>query len=688
MIFSLFGNLSFEVLQVQATESATLTFDAMCPSTGDDWTEESPDYWTLSYGTKSWTTSEVQYGSKALNVTHTRTTVAGVKLYFVLSSQIDVSAYEYLFFRAKVVYSQEIRGIACYLQNRSTFSASYPYLEWASGCGKPFSNVWFNVAFALYNGEGKNGGTPENLLNQFRNLYFYISVGTIGSNASIIIDGLRFCTVSMDITPDWLEHQKLHNTMFMMEKLETQVTFKGKIYTTCNSVLNMTSGNSQDEGLRAEALGQLIHALVIAYRYSQFDYFLDKAETYIQLFLAMQDKSGIGYIPKDYDDLTGGSSLWNAWQLAALSQLYDVTQNVTYKNAADDVRRFLLDTMWNATNEWFDTLWNNATQTKKYTVLYQLNGQGACTTALAEYYYYVGQNSTVKGIVNLHISKWIGDNPPPDNWVYKKESWQLNAAPEATSYATWALYYAWQAFSNQTYKTAWENVAIRQLEQETIVGREDSFSSYNCHTNYDGHLTTYYDKWAGTNNIALLTLSYSDHPKAYNLVKTQLFDFWAKNQSEWGWEFRDKGTWIGKCYLPMIALMSAAVQFYNKETSFTSPTMKFSSANITSASYNGDKMTFAIFAYSGKTTTTKVYCGDKGRPETVSGADVWSYDSSTKICTITVTHSSEESITLDWSTPVGGISIPVEKLALLAPYIALAIAVIAIIVGTVYVRKH
>ncbi len=99
-------------------------------------------------------------------------------------------------------------------------------------------------------------------------------------------------------------------------------------------------------------------------------------------------------------------------------------------------------------------------------------------------------------------------------------------------------------------------------------------------------------------------------------------------------------------------------------------------------------MTFAIFAYSGKTTTTKVYCGDKGRPRTVSGADVWSYDSSTKICTITVTHSSEESITLDWSTPVGGISVPVDKLALLAPYIALAIAVIAIIVGTIYVRKH
>jgi len=37
--------------------------------------------------------------------------------------------------------------------------------------------------------------------------------------------------------------------------------------------------------------------------------------------------------------------------------------------------------------------------------------------------------------------------------------------------------------------------------------------------------------------------------------------------------------------------------------------------------------------------------------------------------------------------PVGGIAFPVDKLALLAPYIALAVAVVAVAVGTVYGRK-
>jgi len=38
--------------------------------------------------------------------------------------------------------------------------------------------------------------------------------------------------------------------------------------------------------------------------------------------------------------------------------------------------------------------------------------------------------------------------------------------------------------------------------------------------------------------------------------------------------------------------------------------------------------------------------------------------------------------------PVGGIVIPVDKFGLLAPYIALAVAVVAITIGAVYARKR
>ena len=45
-------------------------------------------------------------------------------------------------------------------------------------------------------------------------------------------------------------------------------------------------------------------------------------------------------------------------------------------------------------------------------------------------------------------------------------------------------------------------------------------------------------------------------------------------------------------------------------------------------------------------------------------------------------------ITVTRPVPVGGIATPVDKLGLLAPYIALAIAVVAITIGAAYARKR
>ena len=73
-------------------------------------------------------------------------------------------------------------------------------------------------------------------------------------------------------------------------------------------------------------------------------------------------------------------------------------------------------------------------------------------------------------------------------------------------------------------------------------------------------------------------------------------------------------------------------------------------ATITSASYSSDELTMTINATSGDTTTTYVHCGSKGEPSSVSGAS-WSYSSTTNICTLSVTHSSAEDITLSWVTP-------------------------------------
>ena len=69
---------------------------------------------------------------------------------------------------------------------------------------------------------------------------------------------------------------------------------------------------------------------------------------------------------------------------------------------------------------------------------------------------------------------------------------------------------------------------------------------------------------------------------------------------------------------------------------------------LQSFTYANSKLTLTIDAPSGTTSTTKVYCGNKGKPSSVSGAGSWSYDNSTKILTIIVAHSSHAQIVISW----------------------------------------
>lgn len=77
-------------------------------------------------------------------------------------------------------------------------------------------------------------------------------------------------------------------------------------------------------------------------------------------------------------------------------------------------------------------------------------------------------------------------------------------------------------------------------------------------------------------------------------------------------------------------------------------------SNITSLSYSSDKLTLTINAPSGTTSTTKVYCGDKGEPTAVyatNGTLTWSHNASTKILTLNVVHDGPANILVDWKIP-------------------------------------
>lgn len=75
-------------------------------------------------------------------------------------------------------------------------------------------------------------------------------------------------------------------------------------------------------------------------------------------------------------------------------------------------------------------------------------------------------------------------------------------------------------------------------------------------------------------------------------------------------------------------------------------------ANITSLSYAPKLLTFSVTSPLGTNSTTIIYCGDKGKPNTVlaqNGALLWSYNALTTTLTLQVVHSSSHAeVAVDW----------------------------------------
>ena len=100
-------------------------------------------------------------------------------------------------------------------------------------------------------------------------------------------------------------------------------------------------------------------------------------------------------------------------------------------------------------------------------------------------------------------------------------------------------------------------------------------------------------------------------------------------------------------------------------------------SQLSSSSYVNDILSLTITASSGVTTTTKIYVGSKGVPKSVSGASSWSYETSTKILTITKLHSSPADIEVSWATTFPSQGSP----SLNTIYVALGLASLAFLVS-------
>lgn len=77
-------------------------------------------------------------------------------------------------------------------------------------------------------------------------------------------------------------------------------------------------------------------------------------------------------------------------------------------------------------------------------------------------------------------------------------------------------------------------------------------------------------------------------------------------------------------------------------------------ANLTITDFftsDSNKLTFTVSAPSG-TSTTKVYCGDKGNPTSITPVNAdGGYDAAAKVQTLVWTHASDQEFMLSWHTP-------------------------------------
>ena len=77
-------------------------------------------------------------------------------------------------------------------------------------------------------------------------------------------------------------------------------------------------------------------------------------------------------------------------------------------------------------------------------------------------------------------------------------------------------------------------------------------------------------------------------------------------------------------------------------------------SSITSLSYSFNKLSLTIASPSNMTSINKVYCGITGEPiaiYTANGTQTWSYNASTTILTLNITHKSPSRITIYWKLP-------------------------------------
>jgi len=623
----------------------------MLPSDGDAWTENNNSTypWRFRspyYDTFSWET-DAQNGTYSLRVNHTAAETY-ICFYLDIGSLRNVSGYDMLFFRFKIVDGGGLSNLLVYLSDQGAFIGN----QYRVGIGNPDEGTWLSYVIPLHT-LGVYQGTPS--LTSIRYIIFYSTGVGLADGTKVYVDAMRFETFSF--TSPSRNDLFLPNFYGMFPQyVDKGVVYNGKSYTSVYDFVNIITGSPQgSQFLEGEAIGQDIFALTIAYNVTKSSYIGDKLKAYLNWLLQLQDMT-YGAVRNYFSDSSKqfndkAETVYNGWCLAGLSYYYAVTSNAVVKTAADKMMSFLVNKMWNGTNNSFNVLFKTSTgEVTQYWVSDDEMRDGAAIVGLSAYYRFVSANATVKSVVDRNLNKYL---TKPSSYYYNHSFVSFGFEPR--SYLRWGFYEAFKAFNNGTYK-AYAYYSPEVVAANYLVN-ENAFVLFNSRFFKDSSASNKIDGWGLANNILLNIHIVEDTNKAYikNVTERNIWDwFGSVKTSIWAISrYKNSGTDQDKmAWTPTnLFIYATLAKLYFDQYKPTNPYPILTTNEITSSSYSNGKLTLTIRGAG--TSTTEVYVGDKGEPQSVSGATSWSYDDSTKILTILCNHA-QQSMEIDavwYSTP-------------------------------------
>jgi len=644
----------------------------MLPSDGDAWTENDnatyPWYNHPSYSEElSFTTSDVKAGSYALNITHTSS--PSTTMVFLNCSPQDVKDYAIISFWMKVKNQTNWSPVYIRIWLTEDDTANWYDSPRYRITTQASPNTWFRCVAPVRAFLASNSPT----WCQFN--YIGIELGNYGSvdNTEILVDGLNFADdfeyyptvndIDYKLLPNWIAWTWYNS------KIQT---YGGTNYTSYYNFVQ-TDWTHDWETLETEVLAQFVYGLSYIYKLKSYDFVKSRLDDVVTWLLTFQylNASSIGdggfksyYIGSNH--LGSLKDTYQGWILAGLSVYYSIEPSSALKTVCDDLRGFLCDVLWDSTNKWFDiSVEPPSYETVEQAVAWSTMPNGAIMAGLGAYQRYVSTNSTVESIVK---QCWTtGYNKVKDHASGAYNRFALDSY-EPMMYWYHGCYQNWKALNNATFGQEFLNLTNHVLANNMLVQNGSAFTVTKF-TSEPYPDQRYFDGWGLACSLPLLMWIYDETANSHilDLVKQILYETFPERWGlmEFGGSSRfygDDGVpnvqlWKDQMYVPGNAwIWWTSLRWLNTQSISQPYILSTTYYNgIIAYNYETRKMTFTVNGTTDSTSATKVYCGLRGEPMAIysaSGTLTWSYNVSTTILTLNVTHTeSPARILIYWKFP-------------------------------------